>query len=576
VIRSSWRQLRGVIDHPSWWLFAITSAGVAVGLAEGLVLALLVRVAIEVTSGDVSSWEIPATSVELSTGALLWLAAGAACAAMALNLLIARVSAHASSSVLHESRRMALEAFGRAAWGRQEREREGSLQETVATLAGQSAQLANGLAIGLSSLLSLITLLVVAAAIDPPTMAVVTAGGLALALALRPLTQLTRRRAATFVRANSAFAEDVTRMTGLVQEYRVFGVQERATEQLVDTSRKVSSLQQQVKFAQRLGWSMYRDVAALLLVAAVAAVYLADRGSLLGTGTVIVLVVRAMTSAQAVQRGAQNLHELGPNLIAMQERIGSLEQAVASAGCEPMDTVGAIEFVDVSYRYGGSESDDGGPALRCVNLRIEPGEVIGIVGPSGAGKSTLVQVLLRLRSPTSGTVLVDGRPYEFCRDSDWSKLVALVPQEPHLMEGSVADNIRFLRDGIDDETIRRAAGAAHVAGEIQALPGGFATRLGPRGVGLSGGQKQRLTIARALAGSPQLVVFDEPTSALDRRSEELFVETIRELAGTVTLVIVAHRASTLTACDRLVVMRDGGVDWIGTPEQLAVPLGVRK
>jgi len=561
-----------MIDRPYRWLFGMTVAGVAVGLAEGAVLAIVVRVTLQLTTGESDPWVVPRTSIDLSPGGQLCFAAGSACIAMVLHVLIARSSARAASDVLVAARCTALQAFSDAAWERQEREREGSLQETVSTLASQSSQLATGLAAGVSSLLSLLALLGVAALIDPVATAVVTAAGIALAATLYPITALTRRRSTSYVTANSAFAEDVSQMTGLVQEYRVFGVQDRATQLLLGSNRLVAGKYEQTRFIQRLGWSLYGDVGVVLLVGAVAALYLVEQSSLLGAGTVVVLVVRALSSAQAVQRGAQNMHELGPNLAALDDRVRSLLSDAAVAGDEPLADIGVVELTNVSYRY--SAAGRNGDALHCIDLRIEPGEVLGIVGPSGAGKSTLVQVLLRLRRPTSGTVSVAGRPYESYRDLDWSRLVTLVPQEPHLMEASVADNIRFLRDDIDDDIVRRSAEAAHIADEILALPHGFETRLGPRGIGLSGGQKQRLAIARALAGQPQLVVLDEPTSALDVHSEQLFMETIRELAGTITLVIVAHRATTLTACDRLLVLRDGRAEQLGPPDERVVAIGV--
>ena len=128
------------------------------------------------------------------------------------------------------------------------------------------------------------------------------------------------------------------------------------------------------------------------------------------------------------------------------------------------------------------------------------------------------------------------------------------------MEASVADNIAFLRPGIDRADVEAAADAAHVGAEIRALPDGFDTVLGPRGSGLSGGQKQRIAFARALAGLPRLLVLDEPTSALDGESERRIQETIDELKGRVTMVIVAHRRSTLDVCDRVISMRGGRIE----------------
>ena len=131
----------------------------------------------------------------------------------------------------------------------------------------------------------------------------------------------------------------------------------------------------------------------------------------------------------------------------------------------------------------------------------------------------------------------------------------------------MADNIAFLRTGITREAIEAAAASAHVVDDILRLPQGFDTELGPRGAGLSGGQKQRIAIARALVGEPQLLVLDEPTSALDVRSEQLLQQTIQDLKGRVTLVIVAHRLTTLACCDRVIAMADGRVQTIGTLEE---------
>ena len=142
-----------------------------------------------------------------------------------------------------------------------------------------------------------------------------------------------------------------------------------------------------------------------------------------------------------------------------------------------------------------------------------------------------------------------------------------MPQEPRLLHGSLADNIRFLRE-IDDNSVEAAARDANIEGFIRSLPDGFDSPVGELGMGLSGGQRQRICIARALAGKPDLLVLDEPTSALDGDSETAIQRTLESLKGGVTMVLVAHRLSTLSICDRLVVMKDGRIENVGTPEEL--------
>jgi len=264
-----------------------------------------------------------------------------------------------------------------------------------------------------------------------------------------------------------------------------------------------------------------------------------------------------------VQSGLQNMNELAPNLELLHARLLSFESSTSSTGTRPLARMGSIEFLNVSYAY--RPGDD---AIRNISIRIHRGETLGIVGPSGGGKSTFVQLLLGLRPPASGTITIEGVPHDDVIPADWASLVALVPQEPSLMEASVADNIRFLRDGISRTRVEEAARAAHVFHDLKALPDSFDTLLGPRGRGLSGGQKQRVVIARALAGSPELLVLDEPTSALDIHSERLLQETIAELKGSITIVIVTHRLATLKYCDRLLVISDGAIEMVGTPSEL--------
>jgi ABC-type multidrug transport system fused ATPase/permease subunit len=214
----------------------------------------------------------------------------------------------------------------------------------------------------------------------------------------------------------------------------------------------------------------------------------------------------------------------------------------------------SVELDGVSFSYG-----DEATALTDVSFEIHAGEAIGVVGPSGAGKSTLVQLLLGLRPPTTGHLRVDGvAAAEFTRSS-WTRRVSFVPQESALFDRSVLDNVICFRD-ISRERALDALRAAHVLDEVLGLPDGLDTIVGEGGKRLSGGQRQRVCIARALAGEPDLLILDEPTSALDLASEEAIRQTLDAIMGRMTLIIVAHRMSTLRVCDKVLVINDGRLE----------------
>jgi ABC-type multidrug transport system fused ATPase/permease subunit len=193
---------------------------------------------------------------------------------------------------------------------------------------------------------------------------------------------------------------------------------------------------------------------------------------------------------------------------------------------------------------------------------------VGIIGPSGAGKSTLVQLLLRLRAPTGGRVLVNGADAVAFSLDDWYRRVTFVPQDSRLFAGTIADNIRFFRTDVDDDAIEAAARLAHLHGDIEGFPDRYATPVGERGGQLSGGQRQRLCIARALVGNPDVMVLDEPTSALDVKSEFLVRQTISGLAPHTSVFVIAHRLSTLSMCDRIMVILNGELQGFDDPASL--------
>ncbi|MGI9043362.1 MAG: ABC transporter ATP-binding protein [Gemmatimonadaceae bacterium] len=247
------------------------------------------------------------------------------------------------------------------------------------------------------------------------------------------------------------------------------------------------------------------------------------------------------------------------------------ENAARSGLIAPFQKYLALNHV--SYTYPGSPS----PAVRDVSLTVKRGELVGFIGASGAGKSTLVDVLLGLLTPDSGEVLVDGEDIRL-RLRDWQDQIGYVPQSIFLTDDTLRRNIAFgLSDAqIDDDAVTRAIEAAQLGEFIRHLPAGHKTVVGERGVRLSGGQRQRIGIARALYHNPGVLVLDEATSALDNDTEGDVMEAVAALRGSKTILIVAHRLSTVERCDRLFRLENGRLADEGeTAEVLGAFAGAR-
>lgn len=208
--------------------------------------------------------------------------------------------------------------------------------------------------------------------------------------------------------------------------------------------------------------------------------------------------------------------------------------------------------------------------LREVSFRVDPGEMVAIVGPSGAGKSTLFDLILRFYNPTTGRVLLNSTDSVELSLSDLREVIGFVPQDPVMFAGSLSENLRYARADATADELREVLEIAHALEFVEALPDGLDTRVGEDGVGLSGGQRQRLAIARALLSKPSILLLDEATSSLDAESEHHIRLSIESLKGHMTIMVIAHRLSTVRKADRILVLESGQLVDSGSHEELLV------
>ena len=535
-------------------------------LAESAVLVLMTLTADSLIRG---TDEVATLGVTVSRMTAVVLALAAVAARVTLTLLTSRTSARFCSQVMVNAQRALITAYLGSSHATRVSRPPGDLQAVLLTHGRNTGELASSFTLVAGGVCGILAFGGTSLALNPLAMTAISLVGGALILALRPLRKQGRQAAHEFADVTRRVGSAATQIETLHLEIGVFDVGRRVLDLLGGSVSLGGARFRRLRFLSAAVPQLFQAalrgaaVAGLLVVVSIAGDASPDGGDLATIGAIVLLLIRSMSAAQQLVIAHQRVLEMGTYAQGLTDLIQLFESTPREFGEEVPAHLSPIRLKDVDFTYDGATN-----VLRQLDLEFTAGELVGIVGPSGAGKSTLVELLLRLRPPTAGAITLGGVPIDDIAPAEFARRVAFVPQVPTLIEGTIADNVRFFRD-LPDERVRAALDSAHLSAEVDALPDGMQTKVGPDERMLSGGQRQRLTIARALAGDPEILILDEPTSSLDAISENAIRRALDELPSHCLALIVAHRYSTLRSCSRIVVLAHGHLEVDATPEQVA-------
>jgi ATP-binding cassette, subfamily B, bacterial len=559
-VRASWRQLRPYLGKSTRNLVVLGGTAIVGGFAEAAMMVAIVKIAASLAG---SANVIKVSGVDLTIAQLFWAATALLAIRFVLNFVNAYLTARLSVDALTYARRVTFGDFVGASWKVQSAEREGHLQELMSNHVNRVSQAALTLANCTVAGFNFLALMLTALYINKVAAGLIVVGVGAMFLMLRPMTRAAKGRSRQNVAANVDYVSLVSESVTLAQEVRTFNVGPQLVDRVDQFVDKASELTFRTRMLGLTMPALYQNISIGLVIAGMAVVYGFGGSGVTSLAAVVLLLVRALSYSQQLQTNYHSLAEAAPYLEDLDQRQKEYVASVEQSGALELSTLRRLTFENVWFEYV-----PGVPVLKGISFDVQPGEAVGIVGPSGSGKSTLVQLLLRLRPPTTGRLLVDGLPVDETTFDSWYRRIAFVPQEPRLFQGTIADNIRFFRPDLDQEAIERAAKLAYLHDDVMAWEDGYDTSVGERGGAVSGGQRQRIVLARALAEDPDVLILDEPTSALDMKSESLVQDTLEGLKGHSTMFIIAHRLSTLNDCDRIMVLGKGELQGFDTAAEL--------
>ena len=530
------------------------------GVLEAAILTLFARLALRAVETDGSSVYVPGFGDRpLSVGLSILITL--IVLRLLFGLLRNFLSSHLQINLVKAMRHEALDSYSGSSWLSQSSLDDGAVQQLIVTLPNGISGQISGLIIHFGHVAIMVAMLSYSMVTDARLTSALILVIIAATFILRPVRALIKRSAERTLVYQKELSSRVADLVGIRFEAQTFGLMEVASAPLRSAIGLEASHAERLSRLKGSVIPLFTTVTYLAVTLSIVVLVNTASDKLASTGPILLVVLRSLSYGTAIQQAAAGLTSLRPSLDLLQRRLNELRDGRIGWGKQQFTRLESCRLVGVTYSYPGTEA----VALREVSIEITRGMRLGLVGPSGSGKSTISRLVLGLVQPHGGQILVNGKPlHDYDRDS-WSRQLGVVPQAAQVISGSIADNLRFYREGITDEALWEALEVADLRDEIAALPSGLETVIGPGHRALSGGQQQRLAIARAFAARPEFVVMDEPTSSVDVLSEVAIADAIERIPGDITLVIVSHRPQILEYCDQIAIVENGRVSHVGAP-----------
>jgi len=451
-----------------------------------------------------------------------------------------------------------------SSWPFSLKQKIGTIHNTLVRDVQQTGGLLGSVTQTIQSFSGFFMYLLVAINISPLMTFYTVCGGAILLFVLRPLLRRTRNIGQQTAGVEKQFAQFLSEHIIGMKSIKAAGAERAAIANGNAHIHLLRHLSIRQSLVSTTSSSLFQPTAVVLVVLLFFLTYHDPSFNIISFATSLYLIQKIFTYLESGQNSMQSVSALLPyvkNIAAFKHDLDMHREPLE--GDKPFILHRELTFKNISFSY-----DEGVPMLHDVHFSVRAGETVGLVGPSGAGKTSIADLLLRLFKPTAGALLLDGVPSDSIALHEWRTHIGYVSQDVFLLNDTIEENIRFYNQALTTGDIERSAKQANIYDFIMELPEGFQTITGDRGVMLSGGQRQRIALARALAGEPALLILDEATSALDYESEKLVHESIRALRGKVTVLIIAHRPSTVAEADTIFVLDHGRIVEQGTPQEL--------
>lgn len=557
------RRVLRLLDSHRMLSLAQGFASMMEGLLEAAILALVAQVGLEAIGGQ------PVSSLPLlgpvAIGTLLLLLPIAVVLRFAFGVVAPLVAAKISTSVTLETRFRLVDAYRRTSYLRQQELGEGQLQQIMVNYPQQIGATVGNLLAYLSNFIIMLAMLGLALSSAPATSAGLIVTLIVLSLLFVPLRRLIRRLSRGLIMCQERSALAVDELANLRYEARAFGVGSRLAGRAEAAFRAESETRRRTASVKGLVSPFYVAVTYGAVTFGLVVAQGAASVELAGLAPVLLIILRSLSYGQSIQQASATIAAFGPLLDRVADAVVRLEEQDSAMNGRALGGIEGIELRSVRFRYPGAGYD----SVSDVSVMMRRGDRIGIIGPSGSGKTTLTRLILGLLRPTEGDVLVNDVSLGSVDEASFREQLAVVPQTPGLLRGTIIENVRFFRDEVDADQIAEALRRADLDSDLQKMPLGAETILGPGQSDLSGGQAQRVTLARAFAGKPRLIVMDEPTSAIDGESEKQISSSLEHLDEDSILILVSHRVSVLSGCNKIIVLEDGQMTACGSWGQVA-------